>query len=288
MAYQTKVLKTVRSPKGYLIAPVHYRHDPDKDDAWETSERAKYDSLAAWNREQHFDTREVRGAPAYPQFNFKVHIKDTLELTPDLPLCLSMDFNVAPMIWNISQIHNGVLYVLDEVVMDPANIPAMTTQFRNAYSNWVNDIYVYGDATGTHRTPQTSQTDYDAFLLGMRTHAANVVMKVPAANPPVKDRLNAVNAKLRTTEGGRVEVHIHPRCKYLIGDFAEVVLEKGGANVHKTWKPDDPYHNRTHASDGIGYLIAREWPIIKEVLAKKRFRRQKTPARRYQRIIGAV
>jgi len=39
--------------------------------------------------------------------------------------------------------------------------------------------------------------------------------------------------------------------------------------ILKVYKNDDPYSQRTHASDALGYLIAREWPVIKEMFSSK-------------------
>lgn len=83
--------------------------------------------------------------------------------------------------------------------------------------------------------------------------------RVPAANPPVKDRINCVNALLRNHAGQR-RLKIDPKCKHLIKDLEQV-----------SWKAD-PYGNplaeldksdpmRTHASDALGYLVAREFPM---------------------------
>jgi hypothetical protein len=82
---------------------------------------------------------------------------------------------------------------------------------------------------------------------------------VPSSNPPVKDRINCVNAMLRN-HGGQHRLLIDPKCKALIKDLEQV-----------SWKAD-PYGNqlsdldksdpmRTHTSDAVGYLIAREFPM---------------------------
>lgn len=288
-----RVLTTKRSPRGFLIVPVHLRHDPDKTEEWEMRERAKYASEADANRELDFDTREVLGAPAYPAFKYGQHVTDQMEGMPfsHLPLCLSMDFNVSPMVWNISQIVSGKLFVFDEIYIDPADAGMMIQAFRNKYPAHRADLYIYGDATGTHRSPNSLQSCYDLVSLGLRGYPSTVVWKVPVQNPPVRDRLAAVNNKFKGAADGRLGIYIHERCKHLIADFEEVVLEKGGNQIHKANKADDPYRYRTHASDGLGYLIYREWPVFKELVETKRRDRQKkhrTLERKYARVIGAI
>lgn len=82
---------------------------------------------------------------------------------------------------------------------------------------------------------------------------------MPSSNPPVKDRINCVNVKLRN-HAGQSRLFIDASCKHLIKDFEQV-----------SWK-SDPYGNtlaeleksdsmRTHVSDAVGYLITREFPM---------------------------
>ena len=47
------------------------------------------------------------------------------------------------------------------------------------------------------------------------------VFHVRSTNPPVRDRVNCVNARLRNQAGERRLV-IHPQCKQLIQDFERV------------------------------------------------------------------
>ena len=87
----------------------------------------------------------------------------------------------------------------------------------------------------------------------------DVTFRVPSANPPVKDRINCVNAVLRN-HAGQHRLLVNRSCKQLIGDFEQV-----------TWKAD-PHGNaladldksdpmRTHVSDAVGYLVAREFSM---------------------------
>jgi hypothetical protein len=89
-----------------------------------------------------------------------------------------------------------------------------------------------------------------------RFHAT---FRIPSANPPVKDRVNCVNARMRN-HAGQYRLMVNPCCKDLIKDFEQVC-----------WKTD-PHGNplveldhsdpiRTHVSDALGYMIAREFPM---------------------------
>jgi hypothetical protein len=80
----------------------------------------------------------------------------------------------------------------------------------------------------------------------------NVEYRVPKANPAVRDRLDVMNGALCSAGGDRT-LHIDPRCKELITDLEQVVLQEGTMIIDKTKDP-----RRTHLSDALGYLVWQE------------------------------
>jgi hypothetical protein len=80
-----------------------------------------------------------------------------------------------------------------------------------------------------------------------------VTYQVPTSNPAVKDRINIVNAKLRSASG-TIGVTIDPRCKELIRDLEEVCYKSTSSQIDK-----DRDRLRTHLSDALGYLIVDEF-----------------------------
>jgi hypothetical protein len=123
------------------------------------------------------------------------------------------------------------------------------------------NVYIFGDATGTQKRTSASRTDWQIVrdFFGRYTGRYHASFQVPSANPPVKDRINCVNAVLNNFAGEH-RLFIDPQCKHVIRDYEQVC-----------WKPD-PYGNplaeldksdpmRTHVSDALGYLIAREFPM---------------------------
>jgi hypothetical protein len=73
--------------------------------------------------------------------------------------------------------------------------------------------------------------------------------RVPTSNPPVRDRIGRVNAKLRNASGD-VDMTIDPKCKELILDFEQVTYKEDSAEVDKLKD-----RRRTHLSDALGYLV---------------------------------
>jgi hypothetical protein len=115
-------------------------------------------------------------------------------------------------------------------------------------------LAVYGDASGGARKTAASATDYMILRAALKHGHANHRMMVPHANPPVTDRVNAVNARLMSASG-KSNCFIHPRCKELVSDLARVSWKPGTRDIDKRDK------NRTHASDAAGYFIVREYRV---------------------------
>ena len=83
--------------------------------------------------------------------------------------------------------------------------------------------------------------------------------RVGSSNPAVRDRVNCVNARLRNQAGHR-RLTINPQCKQLIKDFERVhwKTDPSGNTLNDIDKSDV---SRTHLSDALGYMIAKEFTM---------------------------
>src|ERR1700727_909321 len=79
-----------------------------------------------------------------------------------------------------------------------------------------------------------------------------VVYRVLKANPPVRDRVSLVNARLRNARD-EVRLFVDPKCRELIEDFEQVSYQEDSTQIDK-----DRDGKRTHLSDALGYLIWQE------------------------------
>lgn len=250
-----QVLKSYPSPRGWAVIPVHYSHDPDKDAAWADAARKKFDTDDKWATEMEIDFQVHVGALAYPNFKRAIHVFDELPYYDRLPLTLFCDFNQSPLAWGIGQVVQGVPCVLDEIFREPSTIEAAVEEFRNSYPAHKGELLIYGDAT--------TKSFYDTMKLALRGYSAPLSLRVSAANPKVKDRVNAVNVRLKGVDGNP-GVKIAARCKQLIQDLEEVMWRPNEKDLLKVTDQKDPYYKRTHISDAMGYWVAREWPVISE------------------------
>ncbi len=171
---------------------------------------------------------------------------------PLLPLRWALDFNVDPMCSLVAQVRDGVVHVLDEIVMPRATTPEVCAEFLHRHPRHPGGVLIYGDASGSRRQT-TGHSDYEMVKQSLaRSGHKQVSYRVPRSNPEVRERVNLVNAMLRPAAGERRLV-IHPRCRELILDLEQVAYKPGSAVIDKEKDP-----RRTHLSDALGYLIWQE------------------------------
>jgi hypothetical protein len=106
-----------------------------------------------------------------------------------------------------------------------------------------------------------SRTDWQIIknFFGRYPDLYHVGFRLPSANPPVKDRVNCVNAVLHN-HAGEHRLLIHPACKHLIRDLEQVCWKADPhGNVLADLDKSDPM--RTHVSDALGYCLSREFPM---------------------------
>ena len=179
-----------------------------------------------------------------------------------LPLFWSLDFNVNPMCSVIGQRDGDKVHVLNELALPDSNTWKSCEAFLQKIAQWnvsphTTRITIYGDATGNSRHSAASRTDWQILREFFRRHGYQIRIEVPSSNPSVKDRVNCVNAMLLNQAGER-RLIVDPACKQLILDFERVHWK---ADVNGNSLPDidksDPA--RSHVSDALGYMIAREF-----------------------------
>lgn len=177
----------------------------------------------------------------YDRFDRAKHIISELPDTNREPLRVGVDFNVGNMSAVIAVRLGGSLIVIDEI-SGAHDTDAMAQEINRRYPE--RRIYVYPDASGGNRSTNATQTDI-AILesYGMSNQS-------PRANPPVRDRVAAVQALLENGKG-QVRLTIHQRCKRLIECIElQSYNDKG--------EPDKDA-GFDHMNDALGYLVWREF-----------------------------
>jgi hypothetical protein len=196
------------------------------------------------------DYLNAKGSLVYRAFTREGNL-ERVELDKTRPVYWAVDFNVDPMSSVIAQALGNDLMVIDEIVLRRATTRDACEEFEKRVGIPAGGVVVYGDASGS-AMQRTGFSDYAMIREFFQSRSAKVTYRVPNANPPVKDRVTAVNAKLRNASG-EVHLFVDPRCRELIADFEQVSYMEDSMQIDK-----DKDRRRTHASDALGYLIFQE------------------------------
>lgn len=203
-------------------------------------------------RQEYEASFEVASGRVYYPFDRSLHVDDTVEIDARLPICLCCDFNVDPCVWELAQTDGAMVRVFDEVVLRGTSTMEMGREVLARYGGHAGGFRVYGDAAGSARST-TGATDYAILAeLGFTDQ------RVARSNPAVKDRVNTLNAMLRSSSG-EVRLRINGRCRMLVRDLETVCWNGDSMDLDKSER------DRTHASDALGYFLCREF-------APRRFR----------------
>lgn len=195
----------------------------------------------------------VRQGRVYAEFSRSEHITP-LEYDPALPLRWTWDFNVDAMSSLVCQQAGNEARVLDEIVLRSSSTIEACREFEARWQRHAGQIQVYGDAAGSHAHSSTGKSDYyyiRQYFAGQAKVRLNFC--VPRTNPPVRDRINTVNARLRNAAGERTLL-IDPRCGELIRDLEQVSYKPGTSQIDK-----ESDAARTHTSDALGYYLWYEF-----------------------------
>jgi hypothetical protein len=177
----------------------------------------------------------------YDRFDRAKHVAEITAPDSREPLRIGVDFNVGNMSAVIAYRNGKTLHVFDEI-SGAHDTDALAQAIKARYPD--HRLYVYPDASGGNRSTNATQTDI-AILesYGMSNQS-------PKANPPVRDRVAAVQALLENGKG-EVRLHIAASCVKLIECLElQSYTERG--------EPDKD-QGYDHMNDAIGYLIWREF-----------------------------
>lgn len=195
---------------------------------------------------------DLYGSRVYHEFRRSEHVRE-VSLLASRPLLWALDFNVDPMCSLVAQIETETVWVVDEIVLSRSSTQEACEEFLARFPHHRAGLVIYGDASGGY-AKTTGSSDYQVIREVLRRAGyERVRYRVPRANPPVRERVALVNAKLRRADGA-AQLFISPKCRELIKDLEEVVYRPDSAVIDKE---KDPF--RTHLSDALGYLLWQEF-----------------------------
>ena len=178
------------------------------------------------------------------------------EIRPGEPLYIGMDFNVGKMAAVVHVKRNGEPCAVDEII-NAYDTPDMIQRIKERYWSFEYGVYrptcqirIYPDASGAgRRSVNASKTDI-ALL-----KEAGFAVSVDSVNPPVKDRINAMNAMFCNANGERRYKVNTEKCP----TYAEALEQQPWA---ANGEPDKTT-GHDHVNDAAGYFIVKDYPVIK-------------------------
>ena len=161
-------------------------------------------------------------------------------------LHLGMDFNTNPMSCLVALRKGNSLICIDEIIIYGSNTDEMVKEIHQRYPN--RQIIIYPDPAARQRkTSAGGRTDLSIL------QNAGFMTKAKQSHPAVRDRINAVNSRLKSGSGER-HLFLTDKCKQAIKSLERQTYKEGTSQPNK----DDGYD---HANDALGYMVEHLFPI---------------------------
>lgn len=231
--------------EGNLQAPYFYESASPADNPYINEEQWK-----SWeNMPAEYYSKLVGGSWEFAKppnafafaFNEKLHHKD-VEFNPNLPLFLSFDFNVEPIVCLFCQHDFDWIHIFKELRLLPSDIFKLSEQIITYFPSAF--FMVTGDATGRARQAisRNNKNYYDVIRSELRIGTAQV--KVPRANPSVKNTRVLTNALFAKHKNYFINTKA---CPHLTLDLNGVEVGEHGEIDKKADK------RQTHLLDALRY-----------------------------------
>ena len=199
-------------------------------------------------RQEYEASFENYAGVVYYCFDRRANHTDAV-IRPGEVLHVGMDFNVGKMAAVTFVVRDGLPVAVDET-MKVFDTPAMIEKLHEKYPGF--SMVVYPDASGDNRkTSKASESDISLL------RKAGFTVRVDAANPAVRDRVNSMNAMLCNTVGERRLLVNTDRCPLFTQALERQIYGDDGAPDKKA--------GYDHPNDAGGYFIVSRYPIQSRV-----------------------
>lgn len=229
---------------------------------WKSSEILPSDVIEAAKRvlsprqfrqeyEASFETAEGK---IYEDYSAENNTSELIK--PHERLMWHHDFNFTPMSSGIAVMRDDGIYILDEIILTSATSRQSAIEFVERYKKHQNKtVIIYGDPAGRAGEKHGHASDYTEIENVLRNNGWSFQRRVKAAAPAIKDRQNAVRAKILNASGRR-SLFVNPlKAQYAHKGLSTVQYKKGS-----TFLEDDSKYQ--HITTAIGYMIDYECPVV--------------------------
>lgn len=200
----------------------------------------------------------------YASYNRKLnHCGDVVQ--DGETLFVGMDFNVGKMAAIVHVKRNTLPRAVDEIV-NAYDTPDMIRRLTERFWKYEGGVYkpsrqirIYPDASGGSRKSVNASESDISLLKG-----AGFIVCAPSANPPVKDRINAMNGMFCNANGER---------RYLVNP--DLCPTYADALEQQPWAANgepDKTTGHDHPNDAGGYFICHDYSVVRRVTTLQEFR----------------
>ena len=243
---------------------------------WKSAEILPPDVIAAMKRamsakqfRQEFEASfETASGRIYEDYSKANHTTATIE--PHEQLMWMHDQNYTPLSSAVG-VRRGDggndLYLLDEIVLTSAVSKQSAIEFVEKFKDHKNrHVLIYGDPAGQAGEKHGHASDYTDIEGVLKANGWTYTRRLKPAHPAIKDRQNAVRAKVKAADG-HISLFVNPvTAKWCDKGLATVQLKEGS-----TFQ-EDQTNQYQHITTAIGYCVDREWPSLKQTSSVKPLR----------------
>jgi len=184
----------------------------------------------------------------YYNFDRKENVIDKYE-PKTAEIHIGIDFNVDPMSAVITEIQGNNIYIYDEIILYSSNTDELVQEIKSRYSG--KHIFCYPDPASKQRKTSAGGVTDLAILKN-----AGFNMRVRNAHPLIRDRINAVNTKLKNANGKRT-LFIAKNCKNMVKSIERQIYKENSSVPDKD-------NNYDHMNDALGYLVEYLFPVRRD------------------------
>ena len=191
------------------------------------------------------------------------NIKD-ITYQPEMDLYISCDFNVDPMCWVLAHKTEDKVFYFDEIAMENTTTAKACEEICHRYPNHKGNVIINGDASGDNRSCTSEYTNYVIIKKKFLQYGYDVDIRIKAFNPPIKNRIMAFNAKVKSADG-EVCLFVDKKCEKLLYNIYNLRYREGSSKIdlptYQQIKQSKELKFLSHPFDAASYLVDFYWPI---------------------------
>jgi hypothetical protein len=210
-------------------------------------------------RQEYEASFESAGNKIYEDYGAKNWVPTELQSSDEI--MWMHDFNYTPLSSAIGVRRGDELHIVDEIVLTSAVARQAAQEFVERYSGHKHKkVVIYGDPAGRAGEPHGQRSNYIEIEELLMSAGWEVSRKVKLKAPSIKDRQNAVRAKILNANGG-VSLFVNvAKCPYMHKGLATTQFKEGSAYLEQ----EGDYQ---HITTALGYCVDVEWPMYRQVKA---------------------